>query len=257
MDGDGGRRAAFPDGAIDAGADFAAEQEKYLKQAAVGVVFDVPVVHPAARFDQFDMHEFGAVAPCLLTVQAELGDVRPGRFCAAGYAPRRYDGCIQQTGDTMRTQVAIIGASPAGLLLSHLLHLNGIESIVLESRSQAEIEQGSGGIGIVASVAGYGGLPKALVYGPTKAALINLTETLYLDLAQRGIGVYQINPGFVDTGLTAGNDFDMPALITPEAAAKALVGGLERGRFHIHFPRRFSNSMRLLRLLPYSAYFWM
>ncbi|MBV6319420.1 4-hydroxybenzoate 3-monooxygenase [Duganella violaceipulchra] len=40
----------------------------------------------------------------------------------------------------MRTQVAIIGAGPAGLLLSHLLHLNGIESIVLESRTQAEIE---------------------------------------------------------------------------------------------------------------------
>jgi p-hydroxybenzoate 3-monooxygenase len=40
----------------------------------------------------------------------------------------------------MRTQVAIIGAGPAGLLLSHLLHLQGIESIVLESRSRAEIE---------------------------------------------------------------------------------------------------------------------
>jgi len=40
----------------------------------------------------------------------------------------------------MRTQVAIIGAGPAGLLLSHLLHLNGIESMVLESRSRAEIE---------------------------------------------------------------------------------------------------------------------
>jgi len=40
----------------------------------------------------------------------------------------------------MRTQVAIIGAGPAGLLLSHLLHLSGIESIVLESRSRADIE---------------------------------------------------------------------------------------------------------------------
>jgi p-hydroxybenzoate 3-monooxygenase len=40
----------------------------------------------------------------------------------------------------MRTQVAIIGAGPAGLLLSHLLHLNGIESVVLESRSRADIE---------------------------------------------------------------------------------------------------------------------
>jgi NAD(P)-dependent dehydrogenase (short-subunit alcohol dehydrogenase family) len=142
----------------------------------------------------------------------------------------------------------------ANLLLD--LNLRGVYNC-LDAVLPALLKQGSGGIGIVASVAGYGGLPKALVYGPTKAALINLTETLYLDLAQRGIGVYQINPGFVDTGLTAGNDFDMPALITPEAAAKALVGGLERGRFHIHFPRRFSNSMRLLRLLPYSAYFWM
>jgi p-hydroxybenzoate 3-monooxygenase len=40
----------------------------------------------------------------------------------------------------MRTQIAIIGAGPAGLLLSHLLHLQGIESIVLESRSRPEIE---------------------------------------------------------------------------------------------------------------------
>jgi p-hydroxybenzoate 3-monooxygenase len=40
----------------------------------------------------------------------------------------------------MRTQVAIIGAGPAGLLLSHLLHLHGIESVVLESRSKDEIE---------------------------------------------------------------------------------------------------------------------
>jgi len=40
----------------------------------------------------------------------------------------------------MRTQVAIIGAGPAGLLLSHLLHLQGIESVVLETRNRAEIE---------------------------------------------------------------------------------------------------------------------
>lgn len=117
--------------------------------------------------------------------------------------------------------------------------------------------RGGGGIGIVASVAGYGGLPKALAYGPTKAALINLTETLYLDLAPRGIGVYQINPGFVATDLTAANDFAMPALMTPAQAAQALVRGLERGRFHIHFPRRFSNCLRVLRLMPYGAYFWL
>lgn len=119
------------------------------------------------------------------------------------------------------------------------------------------LKQGAGGIGIVASVAGYGGLPKALVYGASKAALIHLTESLYLDLHPRGIDVYQINPGFVDTPLTAGNDFKMPALMTARDAAVAMLRGIERGQFHIHFPHRFTNSMRLARLLPYRAYFWL
>ncbi len=119
------------------------------------------------------------------------------------------------------------------------------------------LAQGSGGIGIVASVAGYSGLPKALIYGPTKAALINLCESLYLDLRPRGIAVYMINPGFIDTPLTAGNDFPMPALISAATAAQELVNGLERGQFHIHFPRRFTNWLRLARLLPYRLYFWL
>lgn len=119
------------------------------------------------------------------------------------------------------------------------------------------LSRGAGGVGIVASVAGYGGLPKALVYGSTKAALINLTESLYLDLHRRGLAVYQINPGFVDTPLTANNDFAMPALMTASDAARAMVDGIERGQFHIHFPKRFTNSLRLARLLPYRLYFWL
>jgi NAD(P)-dependent dehydrogenase (short-subunit alcohol dehydrogenase family) len=119
------------------------------------------------------------------------------------------------------------------------------------------LAQGGGGIGIVASVAGYGGLPKALVYGPTKAALINLSESLYFDLRPKGIAVYQINPGFVDTPLTKGNDFPMPQLMTAPDAARQLIRGLERGEFHIHFPKKFTNSLRLARLLPYRLYFWL
>ncbi|MEC5215080.1 short-subunit dehydrogenase [Actimicrobium sp. GrIS 1.19] len=117
------------------------------------------------------------------------------------------------------------------------------------------LARGSGGIGIVASVAGFTGLPMALVYGPTKAALINLAESLYLDLHPRGVAVYLINPGFVKTPLTAGNTFTMPALISAETAATNLVSGLEAGQFHIHFPKRFTNLLRLARLLPYRWYF--
>ena len=117
------------------------------------------------------------------------------------------------------------------------------------------LNQDRGGIAIVSSVAGYRGLPKSLIYGPTKAALINLAESLYIDLAPRGIGVYLINPGFVDTPLTQKNGFKMPALIPADEAARLTLKGIAEGEFEIHFPKRFTNLMRLLRTLPYPAYF--
>jgi len=117
------------------------------------------------------------------------------------------------------------------------------------------LAQGSGGVALVSSVAGYRGLPRSLVYGPTKAALNNLAESLYLDLHPRGLGVYLINPGFVETPLTAANDFRMPALISAEEAARRILAGVAQGRFETHFPARFSVVLNLLRLLPYRAYF--
>ena len=110
-------------------------------------------------------------------------------------------------------------------------------------------------LSLVASVAGYRGLPNALAYGPTKAALINLAEVLYLDLHARGVGMSLVNPGFVDTPLTAQNTFHMPALITPEAAAQAIVAGWAKGTFEIHFPKRFTRLLKAMRLLPDGWYF--
>jgi short-subunit dehydrogenase len=116
-------------------------------------------------------------------------------------------------------------------------------------------DQRRGGIALVSSVAGYGGLPKALVYGPTKAALINLAESLYFDLHPAGIGVYLVNPGFVATRLTEANDFRMPALVTAGDAAAATLDGIAAGRFEIHYPRRFTWTLKLGRLMPYRWYF--
>ena len=126
---------------------------------------------------------------------------------------------------------------------------------VLEAVTPALLARGQGHISLVSSVAGFRGLPQSLAYGPTKAALINLAETLYLDLQPHGLGVSVINPGFVQTPLTAQNAFHMPALITPEQAAHAIVQGWARGEFDIHFPKRFTRVMKLLRLLPYPLYF--
>jgi short-subunit dehydrogenase len=117
------------------------------------------------------------------------------------------------------------------------------------------LEQKSGAIAIVSSVAGYRGLPRSLAYGPTKAALINLAEALYLDLAARGVGVFLVNPGFVETPLTAQNTFKMPALISAETAAEEMLRGFARGEFEIHFPKRFTRTLAMLRHLPYSLYF--
>lgn len=114
---------------------------------------------------------------------------------------------------------------------------------------------GGGAIALVGSVAGYGGLPKAAAYGPSKAALVNLAECLYLDLAPRGMSVFLISPGFVATPLTAQNDFHMPALIQPSEAAEAIVAGMAKGQFEIDFPKRFTRAMKCLRLLPYRWYF--
>jgi NADP-dependent 3-hydroxy acid dehydrogenase YdfG len=126
---------------------------------------------------------------------------------------------------------------------------------VLDAVLPIFLQQGHGHISLVSSVAGWRGLPNGLAYGPTKAAMTHLAETLYMDLQDKGIGVSVINPGFVATPLTAQNNFQMPALISPEEAAKAMLAGWAEGLFDIHFPKRFTSWLKLMRLLPYRVYF--
>ncbi len=117
------------------------------------------------------------------------------------------------------------------------------------------LQRRQGHISLVSSVAGYRGLPRSLAYGPTKAALNNLAESLFMDLRPRGLAVSVVCPGFVDTPATTGNAFPMPALITAQQAAEHMVAGWEAGEFHIHFPKRFTRVLQLLRLLPLRWYF--
>lgn len=137
------------------------------------------------------------------------------------------------------------------MVAEQVLTINFNAALRLTSLVLPDLPAG-GGIAFVASVAGYRGLPKALCYGPGKAALIHFAECLHFDLAPRGIGVWTINPGFVATPLTAKNDFTMPALLTPEQAARELVDGFADGSFEIHFPKRFTRVLKLLAHLPYA-----
>jgi len=184
-----------------------------------------------------DVTDAAAVGPALQRLVDAWGGIDFVLLCAGSHQPAR---AWEFDADAARRLVDV--------------NLNGVLNC-LPAVVQQLLRQQCGGIAIVSSVAGYGGLPTSLVYGATKAALINLTETLYLDLAPRGIGVYLINPGFVKTPLTARNTFRMPALISADEAAAEILAGLARGRFEIHFPRRFTRWLKLLRLLPYRWYF--
>ncbi|TVR80130.1 MAG: SDR family NAD(P)-dependent oxidoreductase [Rhodospirillales bacterium] len=115
--------------------------------------------------------------------------------------------------------------------------------------------QRRGHVAVVASVAGYRGLPTAGAYGATKAALINMCEALKPELDRAGVRISVINPGFVRTPLTDRNPFPMPFLMEPDDAAQRLVRGLDSRRFEITFPRRFTWTLKLLRCLPYALYF--
>lgn len=112
-----------------------------------------------------------------------------------------------------------------------------------------------GQIAVVASVAGYRGLPTSAVYGATKAALINMCEALKVEAEPYGVKISVINPGFVKTPLTDKNTFPMPFLISADEAADHIVRGLAAGKFEIAFPWAFATLMKLLRLLPDRLFF--
>lgn len=117
------------------------------------------------------------------------------------------------------------------------------------------IARGRGHIAVIASIAGYRGLPRASAYGSSKAAVINMCESLAPELAARGVRLRLVNPGFVDTPMTEGNDFPMPFLMPLDVAADRLIGALTRSsRFEITFPKRLSWTLKVLRILPYVLY---
>ena len=119
----------------------------------------------------------------------------------------------------------------------------------------AMIARKSGHIAIVSSVAGYRGLPVAIAYAPSKAALISLAETLYPDLLDESVKLTVINPGFIDTPMTKVNTFPMPFIVSTGQAADIIIRGLMKAPFEIVFPWRMKLLAKFSRLLPYWAYF--
>jgi len=122
---------------------------------------------------------------------------------------------------------------------------NGLDPVL-----KAMIARGKGHVAVTASVAGFGGLPRAAAYSASKAGLIAMAQSLALDLMDLGVRISVVNPGFVETEATGVNDFEMPFMMSPDEAARHIVEGLERPGFEITFPRRFALFLRALNLLP-------
>ena len=184
-----------------------------------------------------DITDHAAVAAAVARIEDERGPIDTAVLNAGTHRP-----------------VAADAFTAAGL--RDLLELNVLGTAAcLEALIPRMIARRRGRIAVVASVAGYRGLPTSAYYGASKAALINLTESLKFDLDPAGVTIQLINPGFVKTPLTDKNEFPMPFLISAELAAERIATGLRARRFEIAFPRVFVAILKLLRILPYAAYF--
>ena len=116
----------------------------------------------------------------------------------------------------------------------------------------------SGQISIVSSVAAYRGLPNSSGYGPSKAALTNLTESIYFDFKKHNVKISLVSPGFIKTPLTDKNEFPMPFIRSPEFAADKIFQGLtKKNIFEIHFPLGLTLTLKFLRILPYKLYLFL
>lgn len=193
--------------------------------------------HPGSLALALDVTDAAALHTAAQQIVERFGRIDLVVYCAGYYKPQR--ATQFDLADMLRhQQVNYVGA------------LN-----TLDATLPVLLRQKAGHLSLVASVAGYRGLPNSLAYGPTKAALINLAQTLYLDLQPQGLGVSVVNPGFVETPLTSQNEFTMPALITPAEAAQQIVAGWEAGRFEIHFPKRFTLWLKALSHVGDALYF--
>lgn len=119
-------------------------------------------------------------------------------------------------------------------------------------------EKKEGHISLISSVSGYGGLPNSSGYGPSKAALINLAESLYFDFKKYNVRVSLISPGFIKTPLTDKNKFKMPFIKSAEFAANKIYKGLVKSNaFEISFPKELTLIMKVFKILPYKMYFYL
>lgn len=201
---------------------------------------EVARAHAAIRPYPLDVTDADAINTAVGKIADDLGRIDLFIFGAAAWQPMK-------VGDYGYEKFA------------RIVDTNYLGVIRLANPVLAQMDrQGGGHFAVIASVAGYFGLPRSAAYSSTKAGLINLLETMRTELAPRNIKVRMIAPGFVKSELTDKNDFPMPFLMETDDAARRIVDGLTQSdRFEIAFPRRMVWLMKTVRWLPYPVFFWL
>jgi short-subunit dehydrogenase len=197
------------------------------------------------------LHELAAELPGRASVVAvDVAD--PASVAAAAQAAGPLDGMVYLAGlywpmraqewDAARVEamceVNFVGAAR---VVGHVL--------------PAMVARGSGHVVLTGSLAGFRGLPGAAGYAASKAAIMALGESLYADLRGSAITVQVVNPGFIRTRLTAQNEFRMPFIMEPEAAAARMFAHMGTDRFKTSFPAGFAAFFRLGQFLPDWAWY--
>ncbi|MEW6445712.1 MAG: SDR family NAD(P)-dependent oxidoreductase [Pseudomonadota bacterium] len=193
--------------------------------------------HPRIHAQPLDVTDLASVREAVAAIERQHGPIDLAVLNAGDYRPMPLDEFDVQ-------------------LFERLMRVNYMGVVHgLDALRGPMCQRGRGQILITASVAGYRGLPLAAPYGASKAALINMAESLHPEFLARGVRLRVINPGFVKSPLTALNHFTMPGLLEPEEAARAILRGIERKGFEISFPAGFVFVMKRLRNLPYALFF--
>ena len=186
-----------------------------------------------------DITNKNEVKKTILFIENEIGQIDIALLNAAAYSPNK-----NQEFDINNYELLI------DVNLKGTLYCIDTLKDVMKNRKNT--------IAIVSSPIGYRGWPTSGAYGMTKAAQLNLSESLFFDFKKIGISIKVINPGFIDTEATRLNSFKMPFLKSAEFAAEKIYEGLVyKSRFEIYFPFTIIFIVKILRILPYRIYFFL
>ncbi len=202
------------------------------------ILKEVEDINPNIKSFPLDVNDKGKCFEIMNNIKDEFGDIDICFFSTGTWDPKKEREIdVEQIENVFK--VNFFGT------------LNCIKAVEDHFRNRK-----NGIITIVSSIAGYKGLPNSTGYGPSKAALNNLAESLYFDFGRYGVRVCLVSPGFIKTPMTDKNDFPMPMIKSPEFAADQMFKGLTKNKgFEIHFPKSFTSIMKVLKVMPNGLYF--